>query len=136
MVNDIQSHLDTKYHEQTYPPKNVAQIIVFDENQLHDVHIIGLFKPVTHFWRFRLQWFEDKVIQMHLIMQHLFHSITGVFYLSSILSMGAMLYKHWETEAFCNNVILSGVLDDNPPITDSTGQGTVEWRPWGQLGGS
>lgn len=62
MVNDIQSHLDTKHHEQTYPPKNVTQIIVFDENQLHDVHITGLFKPVAHFWRFRFQWFEDKCI--------------------------------------------------------------------------
>jgi len=62
MVNDIQSHLDTKYHELTYPPKNVIQIIVFDENQLHDVEITGLFKTVTHFWRFRLQWFEDKRI--------------------------------------------------------------------------
>lgn len=47
MVNDIQSHLDTKHHEQTYPPKNVTQIIVFDENQLHDVHIAGLLKLVS-----------------------------------------------------------------------------------------
>lgn len=62
MLNDIQFHLDTKHHEQTYTPKNVTQIIVFDENQLHDVHITDLFKPVTHFWRFRLQWFEDKCI--------------------------------------------------------------------------
>lgn len=46
MVNDIQSHLDTKHHEQTYPPKHVTQIIVFDENQLHDVHIAGLLKLV------------------------------------------------------------------------------------------
>lgn len=49
MVNDIQFHLDTKHHEQIYPPKNVTQIIVFDENQLHNVHIAGLFKPVTSF---------------------------------------------------------------------------------------
>lgn len=44
MVNDIQSHLDHKRHKQTYPLKNMAQIIVFDENQFHNVHITAFLR--------------------------------------------------------------------------------------------